>query len=191
MPMTLYDEAGNAKEVPTDEEIAAQLGERDKKLNEVTEKLAKLENKDFNFKRLKDMTEQEREKLSAIEVDLKQRQEKLEDEQRSFVERQVNEHKNDALNVLAGDDKDLREKIEFHFSRIKDEAVTREEINKKMREAATLATGHAPDTRPSQLSSAMGLSGAGMRAKPKDEEITPDLKDLGAKFGLTDEDYKR
>lgn len=186
--MTLYDAEGNAKEVMTDEEVKSTLEGKEKEIESVKKELEKLQNTDHNFKRLRDMTEKEKERLTATELALKEKQEKLEDDQKSFFERQVTEHKNDALNAIVGDDPELREKVLHHFDRIKDDAVTREEINKKMREASLLATG-ITHSAPSALGLASGLSGAGI--KEKKQQVNQEVLEAAPMFGLTKEDIEK
>jgi hypothetical protein len=192
MPKVLYDAEGNEVQVPTDEEIQQTTAEKDKQIGELDEKLKKLENKDFNFKRLKDMTDAEREILSVQERGIKQQQEDLQDEIRQFKETQVGEYKNYALSTLAGDDKELRAKMELHFGRLDPDkpAVTQNAIMDRMREAYTLATGGSSNA-PSALGMAMGMSGTGGKQKPSEGELTQDQKDLAGRFGLTDEDLKK
>lgn len=193
MPTVLYDAEGNEKQVPTEDEIKAMVSEKETELTTVKEKLAKLENKEFNFKRLKDMTDAEKEKLSGIELDLKQKQEKLEEDQKAFIEDQVKERKEYAFTSLAGDDKDLRAKLEFHFKRLDPDkpATTQEAIMARAREAYTLATGNSVQTR-SQLSGAMGLQGTGMKAKAQNDiTADPEAMELAAKMGVSKEDIEK
>lgn len=192
MPKVLYDAEGNEVQVQTDEEIKAVTDEKEKEISTLSEKLSKLENKEFNFKRLKDMTDAEREKLSTMELGLKQQQEKLEDEQRTFKETQVNEYKNYAFSTLAGDDKELRAKLELHFGRIDPDkpALTQNAIMERAREAYVLATGGKSEA-PSGLSMAMGLSGSGGTQKPAGEGLTEGQKDLASRLGLTAEDLAK
>jgi hypothetical protein len=189
MPKVLYDAEGNEVQVQTDEEIQQITKEKDDKIADLGTKLQKLENKDFNFKKYRDMTEEERGKLTEMEKSIKQQQEKLEEDQKAFVESQVTEHKNYAFSTLAGDDKELRAKIELHFNRIDPgkPATTQTAIMERAREAYVLATGGSA-APVSSLGSVMGLSGSGGQQKPKEGELTADQKDLAKKLGLTDAD---
>ena len=122
MTKQLFDEDGNAVEVPGDEELAElkekaeKAAELEETLAEKEEELKKLSDKDFNFKKfreseigkrdeiLKDATEKEKTLINEIE-EVHKRQE--EHEQRYF-----SEAKEGALAALAGDDKELRNKLE-------------------------------------------------------------------------------
>lgn len=160
-------------------------------LEDVKVKLSKLENKDMNFKKLRELSDDERKQLSAKEIELMKRQESLEEATKGFVSTQVNSYKDDALATLAGDNEELRKKTLGHYDRIKDEATSREDIRRKMRDAFTLAkqevvSGIDP------FATAMGYTGGqAPNAKPNQGEYSADQKDLASKLGLSDEDLKK
>ena len=191
----LYDAQGQIVEgaLTVDEVKAIQdkAEAASKELEDARIKLTKLESKDMNFKKLREMTETERKQLSTKEIELMQRQEDLESKTQGFVETQISTHKDEALAVLAGDNKDLREKTLFHYERIKDEAVSREDIRRKMRDAFRLAqdsvvSGNDP------FATAMGYTGGqAPNAKPADGDLSADQKDLTKKLGLSEDDLKK
>lgn len=191
----LFDSAGNLIEgALTADEVKAIQEKADgyvKELESVKEKLGKLENKDMNFKKLRDLTEAERQDLSAKDMELMKRQEKLEEDQRNFVDTQINSYKDEALAVLAGNNSDLRKKTEYHYGRLKDEAITREDIRMKMRDAYRLAQSDISGG-PDPLTAAAGYSGGyAPSAKPSSAEFDSEQKDLARKLGLSDEDLKK
>jgi hypothetical protein len=183
--MAYYDENGNAIEGILSPEETAQLKTE---LSTVKESLAKLENKEFNFKKLRDMSNEEREKLTVTELELKKRQESLEEEQRTWKQQVVESHKDDALAVLAGDNEELRKKILLNYNRLKDEAVTKEQVAKKMKEAYLLSKErHADEIDP--LSQALVN---GVPPKPKSSDrVSPELEDLAKKFGVSKEELTK
>jgi hypothetical protein len=190
MAFEAYDADGNLIEgiVPPEEvkTLQEKLNENEQKLNETNEKLSKLENKDFNFRKLEAMTEEEKSKLTAAEIALKEQQEKLEDEQKKMQSSFVGDIKNDLLDSIAGSDVELRKKIELKYSLIKDSdnVKSRAEIKALMEDAYAMAVG--VKTR-SPLNSAMNSSGdkPSSGTKPSDEVIA-----LGKKMGLSDEDLQ-
>lgn len=156
-------------------------------LEETKAKLEKLENKDFNFRKLEQMTAEERSKLTATELALKQQQEKLEADQRNFFETSIAEVKNDVLDGLVGDDVELRKKVELNYARLKDSesAKSRSEIKKLMEEAYTLSVG----TRGANpINAAFNRSGASPVAKSSDGKLSADAIEVGRKMGLSDAD---
>lgn len=153
--LELYDADGNLiedakdKYVPketADRMLAEKLAEKDTELAATRAKLAGLENKDFNFKKLREMKQEEMAKLSTQEIELRQRQEAVEEEtkklregQETFTKRTIEEYRDDAIGIAIGDDEEVKKKVLFHYDRIKDEATTKEQIRKKVRDAVKLA----------------------------------------------------
>jgi len=158
-------------------------------LAETKAKLEKLENKDFNFRKLEQMTEEERNKLSATELSLKQQQEKLEADQKNFTESFANEVKNDVLDGLVGEDAELRKKVELNFSRLKDSenAKTRTEISKLMQEAYTLSVG-ASGRSHNPINAAFNKSGSAPARSAGSEKLSADAIEVGRKMGLSNAD---
>ena len=155
-------------------------------LVETNEKLSKLENKDFNFRKLEQMTEEEKSKLSATELLLKKQQEELEEKQNSFITNTVSEIKNDVLESLAGDDADLKAKIELNFNRLKDSdnAKTRKEIKDLMSEAYSMSIGSRPHNP------VFSAHNAGGNPVIKTEKTSSDFVDFAKKFGVSEEELK-
>lgn len=182
------DEEVDAEQKP-EKDYEALLSEKDKQIEEVQKELAGLKNKEFNFKKLRDMTESERSELTEKEKELMQRQDELEENQKSFTETVIQGHKNDALAVLAGDDKDLRDKIEYHYNRISDKATTKEDINKKVKDAYLLATG-GRSAAIDQISRAVSYQGGGGIVKSSDG-FSSEQKELASRLGITEEDLKK
>jgi hypothetical protein len=191
MPIEVYDVDGNPVEglVPLTqvEEAKAEL---QAKLDETNASLAKLQNKDFNFRKLEQMTEEEKNKLSATELSLKQQQEKLEEDQKAFITSSVSDIKTDAISRLAGDDEELKKKIEYNFARLKDAdtAKSRQEISSLMQEAYTLSTGSS--RMPNPINAAVNHSGAGPAFVPG-TPISADAMSVGKSLGLSEEDIKK
>jgi len=190
MAFEAYDVDGNPIEgiVPPDEvkTLQEKLTENEQKLQETTERLSKLENKDFNFRKLEAMTEEERSKLTASELALKKQQEELEENQKTFQNGFVSDIKNDLLESIAGNDDDLRKKIELKYNQIKDseKAKSRSEIKALLDDAYAMAVG-IKSRNP--LNSAINSSGSSpvSHAKPSDDVLS-----LGKKMGLSDEDLQ-
>ena len=178
----------------TPEEIAAelqtQLVEKEKTNVELAERVKKLESKDMNFKKLRDMTEEELSRLSSFEKGLKEEQEKLGEETRAFASKVVESHKADALSVLAGSDEEMRKKVLHHYERLKDEAVTKEEIANKMREAWLLAGG-SQNHGGSSIAGGLGSYSPSPSKSQKGTELSESQKALAASMGISDETLKK
>lgn len=147
------------------------------------QRLVGLENKDYNFRKLESMTQEEINKLSATELEIKKDQEKLRADQEAFSQKQIESAKRSALNMVAAGDDELQAKILANYDRIKDEATTEEEIRNKMYEAYTLTTAIGPAENP--LAQAMTFTG-GKPPVNKTESFaeTERGKDLAASLGM-------
>lgn len=90
------------------------------------------------YQKLSDMSAEEKEALTEKELELQtrqeeqdERQEKFEKEQKELATKESNARRTEAIGKLAGEDKELAEKITANYDRIKDadKASTQEEIN--------------------------------------------------------------
>lgn len=177
----LFDSEGNKIEGALGAEEAKQLQED---LDTSKKELEGLTDKDYNFKILRD-------KVTGLETKLTDSQKAIEDANKKALEGMqapLNEAKDTVVASLSGTDEELKKKILFHFDRIKDETLTVEQMKKKVRDAYLLATEMSVDNSGQVISSA----GAGIHIPltPK-KEMTPELKGLASKLGITDEDIKK
>ena len=184
MPEKVIREDGSEREVPTQEELdelQKRAEERKKQRDEVKseleqnkEKLTKLENKDFNFKKLRDMTKEEQEKLSETERQLKEHQEKLEEQQQNFTQQLKEEWKNEALAVLVGQDNETKKEVEENLKVLNLEPKNKQETQDMVRKAYNMTGKTAPSYNP--FSYAHGSKGASKNASSKGtEEVDPEL----------------
>ena len=163
------------------------IAQQEKDLTETKEKLTKLENKDFNFKKLRDMNDEEKGKLTEAEKALMNKQEELEENQTKFTETIVDGNKNEALAVLVGDDAEMRKKVLYNFDRIKGDAVTKEQISAKMREAHNMLGMQGSQINPINL--AAGSYGDFGNISSDNKQTNVD-GELAKKLGLDDDDLK-
>lgn len=118
----LFNEDGEEVEVPGDEEIAElkakaeKAAELEETLAEKEEALAKLSDKEFNFKQFREAEAEKREEMlqsaSEREKILINEIEETRKRQEEHEQRYFSEAKESALESLAGEDKELREKLE-------------------------------------------------------------------------------
>jgi alanyl-tRNA synthetase len=182
----LYNEEGEKVEGALLPEEAQKLQEEMKAKDA---ELEKLQNKEFNFKKLRDMTDDERSKLTAAEMSIKEEQEKLRDEQSKVYTTLRDERKNDVVNALAGDDEELKKKILFNFDRIKDseKALSKEDISQIAHEAYSMSTSNRGG---SPINRAVNHSGEAVEHKSSSSKISDDAKNVGRLLGLKDDDLK-
>lgn len=195
MPQTVYDQDGNAIELPLTVEEIGQTVKKTQELEtqnkEIAEKLKVYENKEFNWKQLRDMNDEERAKLTAAELKLKEEQEKHSQEIFGIKESLLNNWKEKALYQLIGEDADLKVKINEEYEKIKTDANSEVEIMTKMAKAFTYVTGQRPGIDPIKASFGT-MSGESPRINSADaKKASPAVKEFGKNFGITEDDWKK
>jgi chromosome segregation ATPase len=197
MSPVYFDEDGNEVELDKSiDEIQKSYQEQTQQFEEfkktkeeevkvINEKLSKLENKEFNFKALRDMTEEEKGKLSAMELQLKQQQEKHDEEIKNIKQTFIGNAKEEVLNKLAGQNEEVRKKVleAYDSLNLKDES--KADIEARMKAAYKLAVG-------SDIGTNLSYSSEGVAPIPnKVSDVKPEVKELGKNLGLSDEDFKK
>lgn len=157
-------------------------------LAKAQEDLKKFEDKDLNFANLRTQKEAAERKVADLSREI---DEKIGAVKKEILDGVTLDHKNETIKNLAGDDKELKEKIEFHYNRISDPATTKEEVTKKLADAYLLATKKEEDDA---LNTAVIASGGASRVNfpSGGNKFTPEEKELARKMaqagGITLED---
>ena len=160
------------------DQLKEDIKEKEEENKAAKAELEKLGKKDFNFSKMREKNKIQENELDKLKGEMNDKLDGILDT--------VNEgKKSDIINDLAGDDKELKKKINFHFDRIKDEANTKEELEGKIKDAYTLATGGKGEPKGNFLSSE-GAGGSVIK-----QEMSAETKDLGNKLGITDDDFKK
>jgi len=189
MPQKIINDQGDEIEVFTNEELEQQkasaieeykINNPDKSadITKLQEEKAKIEtelkglkDKDFNFanvrKALSDKDEEIKKLTDSIDV-------KIQGAKKEILEGVMKDHYIDTIKGLAGEDKQLLEKIEYQYKRLADPASTKEEVEKKLNDAFVLATGNKPSFDGSAFSS-VGAGRIQVGEKPK---LSPEEQDL-------------
>lgn len=167
------------EETEDTEETTTEEPEKIEMTKEEYEDYQKLKEKDLNFQKLRNGTKKEKEEIAKGKADLTE-------EWTEFRTNLEKERKEDSLSLLVGDDAELRKKALFNYERIKDEAKTREEIYKKMKEAVNMA-GVSTGVNP--LNANSGHSG--YRGFEKSTKESDDSKDMRRTMGISDEEKKK
>ena len=138
--VTLSD--GTEKEVFTQEEVdakSAELRTAQEEAEKVKEELSKLQAKDLNFANLRSQKEDADKKVKALKDEVDGFGPKMEQLKKEVFEGVLKDHLDDQLTSLAGGDEEMKKKIQYHFKRLSDPATTKQEIDKKLRDAWSLA----------------------------------------------------
>ena len=104
----------------------------------VDNELKGLRSKEYNFKKLRDMTEAEKEKLTDKELELQKRQEALEDQQAQHSKAIKDDWRNSAIDRYSRGDKDKAEKIREALKDLAGEETDRLSIETRVSKAARL-----------------------------------------------------
>lgn len=187
MPKTINDTEGNEIEVFTQAELETQKTEAieqfkkdnpDKadELKTAQEELEKLKGKDMNFANLRAQKEAADKKVEDI---LKGVDEKVANVKKEVLEGVMKDHYNDTIKNLSGGDKDVEAKIELQYKRIADTAGTKDEIAKKLQDAALLAGVNRGSSFDNSAFSSGGVSKIKIENK---SPLSEDEKDLLGKL---------
>lgn len=193
MPFTTTNEDGETIEAFTAEELAAQKEAsaeefrlKNEEFEKLQEELDKLKGKDLNFANLRAQKEEAEKKIAnlAAEIDTK-----IGTAKKEILDGVTKDYYNEKLEELSSGDPELKKKIDFHYHRINDEAGTKEDVSKKLRDSWILATATEDNSRVNNAFSSSGVSG--VRAKTN-TSFTQEEKALAQKLasmgGMTLED---
>jgi hypothetical protein len=152
-------------------------------------KLANLENKDLNFKTLREkklsaLSDEEKEEIHKKTLEVVEKSKEIEDKQNKFIELQRKEYIDDALNAIVGEDEKEREKILFHYNRLSDKADTKREIITKVRDAYNLAKSKRESVGDVVANAASTYWGAQPKRQEKRFDEKPEGQDLLERMGI-------
>ena len=130
------------------EEKNTAIAAKEEELKVAQEKLEKLENKDLNFKKLRDMSEAEKEKFTANELEHKSEVEKLQEEISGFKSSYHTNMFDKQIKALVGTDEKLKLKVEEEYKTIQMPSDTEIQVSEKLKRAYIMATGNSPSIDP-------------------------------------------
>ncbi len=180
----------------TEEEIQAEIDQKSQakaeeaaqalktELDNAKKELEKLQNKDFDFSKMKEGEKALLDKITTLETSLKERD-----------VREVTSKKTELIDAFAGANADLRKSLEENYAKLAMPEGTPQEIEARMKEAFTLATGARPDDNEDIMRRGSSAARSG-RISVKNDSIDPNVSALAANFGkngykVTDEDIKK
>ena len=162
--------------------IKVELDNTNAKLATVNLELEKLNSKDHNFSSLRAQKDELEKKLDDMNNGINVKIEEIK-------KAPLLKYESDVLINLSSGDEELKKKIKFHYDRLSDKADNEESVSKKMNDAYLLAVGSHP--RVDAIGMAIPAGGSGAHSPVvRNSQLSQDLKELGKKFGLTDEDMK-
>lgn len=135
----------------SEEELSQE--EKDKKIQDLESEVQRLREKETNFgqlrkKRLSELSQEERDKLSAKEQEIMARQDALDEKWEQFQKSNVDETIDVVLTSLVGADENMRKKIMHFYDELKGSSDNKDQIRQKLQRAYVLATTEAPKVNP-------------------------------------------
>lgn len=187
-----FDDDGNEIEAIPKEKAEELLKSKEEKMKELESEIKGYKDKDFNWKALRDAKKEEREKflseLSEKDKQIMLAQEETAKQVSTLQESLVQDYKDELLEKLAGDDKDLRKKIEYNYDRIEGNDTSKKGIKNKIFDAFKLSS----DTTQDPISSVMGTKSAGSIQSEKKQDLDNDVKNVLKDYAnFSDDDLKK
>lgn len=195
MPQVIQNDAGEDVEVFTKEELDAQaetakaeaVAAKDAELQTAQEELAKLKEKDLNFGNLRDQKDKAEQRVEALKAEVDT---KIAAAEERITKGVLKDHYDGTVAALAGNDEELRKKVEFHYGRIADVATDKAGMDKKLRDAYVLATASPePDALTTTVLSSGGVGR--VQAPAGAQRLSAEEQAVGQKFGLSVEDMAK
>jgi hypothetical protein len=207
MPTIIKNEAGEEVEVFSAEELQAKaqevadakvaeerehmeaenavvLAEKEAELLETQEKLQKLQDKDYNFSKVRDANKKDAAAQKKLEEDMAS----LRQEIAAISKQPIEEAKTDFLNKNIGANKELQDKFNIFYEKLGANVKSRTEAQMAMEQAFMLANdGKKPDNGGRMQHTNVNDNFADLPEGTESETS----KDIGKRMGLSTEDKKK
>ena len=178
----VYDAAEVEKTIKDKEDgFATEKQTLEKTAKEAKEAFDKVDKTNKDFDTLRTAKE-------AAEKLLKEKTEAHEKEVGELKGKPLVDHKESLTKIFAGEDKDMKAKIEHHMEKslASMPETTKEEIDAKIKSAYQLAAGVNYD----ETTASRVISSAGAGHRSSGGKVNEDLKSIGKNFGLSDKDFE-
>ena len=183
-----------------------ELTQKEEELKLKEEELSKLKEKDTNFAKLREQKDgaqamaeaKAEEKIEEFEKTMEKKlEESAEATEKKVLEGVYKDHYEETVKGLAGEDEELKKRIELEYKRLSDPTTNKAEISKKLSDAWTLATKTDEDQN---VLNASIISSGGV-AKPQvitsDNKFSQEEKSMARKIAsaggmkLDDADFEK
>lgn len=159
-----------------------------KELEEAKDELKKFQDKDLNFQNLRKGKEKAEEKVSTLEEQL---QEGIAAAKQDILKGVLEDHYEETMKSLVGDDEDLRKEVERQYDRLSDDASTKTQMAQKLTDAYRLAT-KSDEEQDAMNTAVVSSSGAAVGVKSSKKKFSSEEKELARQLaeagGMTLED---
>jgi len=171
------------------DEAAEERARLEEELNNAKEALTKVDDKNLNFKNLREAKKTAEEKLVELETQMTDKLKELENKLTATSEKA----KVDILiDKMVGDDDELKKKVKFHYDNFKDSPKDEDELKERITNSYILATGSKPSD---DLPAGAVSSGGGTPPKPEmpltGKLESEESKEVAKNLGISDDDLKK
>lgn len=173
------EEVEAQKKTAAEEAVKAAVAEKEAELTKIKADLEGLTNKDHNFSQLRKQKEELESRLAEYTKTTEQKIKEVEN-------KVINKELDTMIRDKAAGDPEMEKKIRHHYNRLSDPADSADAITQKLNDAILLASGGA-----SAMGRAFSSAGGVVKAPVNHKPMSPELKNMASKFGITDEDIKK
>jgi len=171
------------------DDLSLQMESRNEDLEKARQELEVEKSKDKNLAGQGRIIKEKEKKIDELEVKHKELEEKLNQRINEVEQKGKEKTISGMIQELSGGDKDISTKIRFYYDSFKGEPADEKEIQDRIQNAYTLATGGKPI---SPLTGSAISSGGGMPViNPSGEKVSPEVQDLAHKMGVSDQEMKK
>ncbi len=186
-----YNEDGTEVEAFTQEEVDAKVQETNQNIEDLKSQLdqankdleeLKNDDKNKNFENLRKSKKAAEDKVAELEG-------KINNEIGGLKNMIVAKELDQNIKVLADGDEELAKKIKLHYDEMLKPEDDEKKRNEKLGQAYVLATGGKPNN--DVMKDVISGAGGPNKNPGSNKGFSPDLVGLGAKLGLSPEDFKK
>ena len=171
------------------ENLNLEVKEKDEAITQLREDLEKEKSKDKNLTGQRRIIEEKEKKIEGLETGMKNLKEEMEKRLTEIANQGKEKMVKTMINELARGEKNVAEKIEFWYKKFAGEPADETEIQERVKNAYTLATGGKatiPITGP-----VISAAGGTPVINPTGEKFSSELTDLAHRMGISDKELKK
>lgn len=182
-------EDANADRQEEIDKLNEQITTKEKELETAKEELTKEKDKDKNLGGQRKIIEAKEKEVEDLKTKVSEI-EKITGEKITKIEGEIKDRTiSQMIEVLAPGDKDLADKIKFHYDNFKGEPKDLKEIQQRIENAYVLATGGRPQN---PLTGEVISSSGGVGPKPSGGgKVSEEVMDVAKKMGITEQEMKK
>ena len=173
-----------------EEEHKQEIKELEDQIKEKEEEVTKEQDKDKNFTNLRGKTKEKDEAISKLTEEIEKLKGTVEEKMTEFQQGATKEKVEDIIDGIVGSDKELKEKVMFHYNSFEGEPKTKEELLERINNSHILATGNKL-ANPLTGAAISSVGGSGVETKEDKGKMSGKEKEVAKALGINDADLKK